>query len=208
MGVEGGADGLHGADLDGGLIAPGFIGLEAAEAVFGADRAVVAGDDVVDDLRALGPEGEEGGVVAAGRAEHVVVEIAVADVAEGADADAGVEAVQGGLGLVEEVGDARNGHGDVVLPAAALGLLGRRLLLAQLPEGGALDVVPGEDGSVTRPVSKAWPSSSNLDSGFTAPDRESTCRKVEPISTPLWRGRRFRKLVAPTILLASRSRTA
>ena len=148
MRVDREPDGLHGADFQRRLVAAGLFGFQATEAVFGGDGAVVAGDDVVDDLRALLPAGEEGFQITAQRAQHVIVDVAVADVAEGADTGPGVEAFDGGGRLLEEVGDAGERDGDIVLPAPSLGPLGRRLFLAHLPEGGALGVILDDGGVV------------------------------------------------------------
>ena len=57
--------------------------------------------------------------------QDVVVQIAVADVAEDRDPGAGVEAFDGGRGFVDEFGDAADRDGDIVFPPAALGLQGR-----------------------------------------------------------------------------------
>src|SRR5690606_14144082 len=107
-------------DFESGLVAFDLFALEPAQAVFGRDRAVVAADHVVNDLGAFLPAADEGGDVLADARQDVVVQIAVADVAEDRDAATGVKAFDRGRGLVDIVGDAADRHRDVVFPAAAL----------------------------------------------------------------------------------------
>ena len=76
------------------------------------------------------------------------MDVAVSDVAEGADPGTRVEAFDGGRGLVQKFGDPGDGNRDVVLPATAFWPLGRGLFLAHLPEGGALGIVLGDGGVV------------------------------------------------------------
>ena len=60
------------------------------------------------------------GRVAARRRQDVVVDVAVADVAEGVDPHARPARLQRRAGRLDELGDARDRHGDVVLPGRAL----------------------------------------------------------------------------------------
>ena len=71
--------------------------------MFSRDGAVVGSDDVVNHLRAFLPAPDEGGDVLTDAGQDVVVQIAVADVAEDRDAGAGMEAFDGGGRLVLEI---------------------------------------------------------------------------------------------------------
>ena len=88
--VEGAADGHQRLDLDGGFVAPGLLGLHLClQAALGADRAAHRGDDVVDDPRArvAGPRAASRRAVSPRK--NVIVDVAVAHVAESGDTAVG-----------------------------------------------------------------------------------------------------------------------
>src|SRR5690606_40566270 len=63
--------------------------------------------------------------------DHVIVKIAVADMAEDRHAATRMEPLHRRRGLVDEVSDSRYGNGNVVFPAAAFGLEGGRMLRSE-----------------------------------------------------------------------------
>ena len=73
--------------------------------MLGGDRALHRGGDVVDDARRRLAQGRVGGVVAALGDQHVEMDVAVADVAEGVDAVAGESRCIGAAGRLDEGGD-------------------------------------------------------------------------------------------------------
>ena len=109
-------------DFDRRLVAQRFVRLHRPETVLGGDRTAHASRDVIDQPGALVAVRAMDGLVGAGGRNYVVVDVAVADVAEGHDAHA--RQIGGhyrpGAGLLDEVGDARHRHRDVVLPGGAL----------------------------------------------------------------------------------------
>ena len=112
--------------------------LELADAVLGADAAAERIDDVVHNAVDLGLSRHEFGVLAGFRFGLVVVQVAVADVAEGDDTDARVGRLQGCIGALDEFADARDRHGNVVLDTESLDLLRLADALAQIPQVGRL----------------------------------------------------------------------
>jgi len=66
----------------------------------------------------------EGRVILGIGLRQVVMQVTVANVAEGDDANARVGLAQRSIGSVQELGNARYRHRDVVLDADALDLLG------------------------------------------------------------------------------------
>src|SRR4051812_2863673 len=118
----------HHVDLDRRFVVHELADFAPADAVLGRDAAVHPRDDVVHDAVDLFPAGEEGLALgpllrlARGLA-HVEMDIAVADMAESDRPDAGYGALHGGGRFGDERGDRGYRHRDVVLDAAALGLL-------------------------------------------------------------------------------------
>src|SRR5262245_62977577 len=89
-----------------------------ADAMLGADRATEIGDDVVHDaidVAALLPIAR---AIPVRRTHRVIVDVAIADVSEGARTDARIGTDQRPIGALDEFGDARNRHRDVVGDAA------------------------------------------------------------------------------------------
>src|SRR5262249_21008484 len=119
--------------------------LQAADAMLGADRAVEAAGEVVDDVVELGPALEELGRIGAGRLAQVVMDVAVADVTEGEGTYAGQLGGDGGGRAGDEVGDATDRHRDIVLDAAALIFLAFDHGLADAPELARLRRAGGND---------------------------------------------------------------
>src|SRR5690606_17514802 len=145
-GVDSLTDRLHGRDFERRFVTSRLVGFQPPQAVFSRNRAVVTGHDIVHDLRSFRPAGDEGGDVFAHAGDHVIVKIAVADVAEDRHAATRMELLDRRRGLVDEIRDSRYGNRDVVFPAAAFGLERRRVLFAQTPELGFLSVVLGDGG--------------------------------------------------------------
>jgi len=106
----------------------------------------------MDPGLAFGAPGEVGGVVPALGPQDVEVDVAVADMAEGADPAPGCEGGHGRRGLVQEARDLADRDRDVVLPGRPLGLLGGGLVLPQGPEGRSLGLAGGDDGLPRDPV--------------------------------------------------------
>ncbi len=89
---------------------------------------------------------QEGLGVALHRCLHVVVQVAIAQVAEVDQAHAGNLALQHRIGVRHKGGDARDLHRDVVLDVQALFGLGQRNALADVPELVRLREVFGHHG--------------------------------------------------------------
>ena len=102
--------------------------------MLGADRAIHLRHDVVDDAVHLLALGGEGRPVPVFRGNRVVVDVAIADMAEAAGADAGIGLLQRQIGALDEFGDARQRHRDIVLDADAGQLLRLSQLLADRPQ--------------------------------------------------------------------------
>ena len=114
--------------------------------MFGGDGSVEGVHDVVHDPVEGLPQGQEGGPVHADRLAQVEVDVAVAEMPEGADAQARQRSLAGSRGPVEEFGQARERHRDVVLDRAALGLLDLGQALAQVPEIASLRLARRKGG--------------------------------------------------------------
>ncbi|MNV69894.1 hypothetical protein D3C71_1628260 [compost metagenome] len=82
----------------------------------------------------------------AGRVGHVVMQVAIAQVAEDDVAHARKARLQQGIGLVHEAGDGRNGNGHVVLDRLAQLGFGQRNAFAQMPQRLALRHIGGNGG--------------------------------------------------------------
>ena len=130
-----------------------FVALEAADAVFGREGAAQGVEQVVDARvdRAF-PAGQEVSGGYAGGGHDVVVQVAVAPVAEVDRAGAGHQGLHGGIGLGDEGGDAGDGQGDVVLDVQAVAGLGQRDGFAQAPEVGRLAQGLSHQGGVDEAV--------------------------------------------------------
>src|SRR5207249_4835994 len=82
-GIERCLDGAHQVELRRALVAGELVALQLADSVFGADAAAMRGDEVVDDpvcARRVRHEGSGHGALGG---SQVVVEVAIAKVAEG-----------------------------------------------------------------------------------------------------------------------------
>ena len=75
-------DAAHQLDRDRVLDLGQFVALELADAVLGGDRAAHSQHDLVHDRVHLVPAGDEGGRVGADRLADIVVDVAVAEMAE------------------------------------------------------------------------------------------------------------------------------
>ena len=115
--------------------------------MLGRERAAVGLHRVIDhavDGRLM--RGQKGrGFVAIG-ALHVVVQIAVAQVAEIDQAHPRKRGLQRRVGGCAEGRDGRDGQGDVVLDVQAFLALGQRDGLAQMPQRGRLGQAAGQAG--------------------------------------------------------------
>ncbi len=129
-----------------GLRATFSAALRAAEAVLGRDRAAERIGSLVHLPGDLRPPALEVGLAHALGRQHVVVQVAIADMAEGHDPEAGKGRLQRRRAACQEVRQGRDRQGDVVCQA------GPRLLarpddgLPPFPEVGALSFVLGDDG--------------------------------------------------------------
>src|SRR5215469_5024937 len=113
----------HQLDLDRRFVMRELLALQSADAMLGADRAVEAYRDVVDDaVELLAPLQEHLGVGGDGLVD-VVVDVAVADMAERVGPDAGQALGDRLVRELDEVRDLAHRHRDVVLVAAAFVLL-------------------------------------------------------------------------------------
>ncbi|MNU03058.1 hypothetical protein D3C72_2469600 [compost metagenome] len=79
------------------------------------------------------------------------MDIAVAEVAEGADSRIGDESHHRRIGLGEEARHARHRHRHVMLDRPALGLLRLRHAFTQVPEGLLLGERRGDHGVLDQP---------------------------------------------------------
>src|SRR5690606_25568335 len=127
-------DGPHQIELDLALVMSELLALEAADAVFGADAAVHGGDDAVNRVIELAPARQVLGPVHAYRLGDVVVDVAVADMAERAGTGTGDRLLDHRIRLLDEIGYAGDGNGDIVLDAAAFRYLRLDDRLADPPE--------------------------------------------------------------------------
>src|SRR5258708_1766765 len=134
VGIEGELDATHQVESDRRLVARQVIALEDADAMLGADRAAHLHDDAVHDVVHFLPACQEClGVGAHGLAD-VEMHVAVADVAERHRTAAGHLGLDRRGEALGALGDAADGHGYVVLDAAALELLRLHHRLADAPE--------------------------------------------------------------------------
>src|SRR4051812_2076979 len=123
------------------------VALDDADAVLGGNRAAVFQHDPVDGVVHLVPTLEVLGFVGADRLGDVVVNVAVADVAEWHWPAAGNELARRGVAFLDERRDVGDRHRDVVLDRAALAALHLAEQLADAPERpGLLDAFA--DGGV------------------------------------------------------------
>ncbi len=99
-------------------------------------------------------EREEGFAVAADGLRDIVVQIAVAHVAEADDARVRRNGRDRLAGTRDEFGDRSDRHGNVVLDRGAFHRLRVRKRFALLPEGGCLREVRGDRASPTMPASR------------------------------------------------------
>ena len=153
-GVERVLDGAHQVDLHLRLVRRRCRRLGRAEAVLGADRPGGVGHGVVDRRREVGGRGAQGVVVAVPgdqRGAEVEVQVAVADVAVGHQADAGQDRLERRADAVGPGGEVADGQRDVVLERGALDLLGLGDALAQRPQRGALGRAAGDGGVLDEP---------------------------------------------------------
>src|SRR5262249_16425122 len=110
------------------------IALLAPDAVLGGDRAAQAERYFVNHAIDLVFAGRVSLGIRPDRLSQVVVDVAVAEMAEGADADAGHRLRAHPTRLLEDLRHLADGHRDVVADARAFRLLRIRDRLAQLPE--------------------------------------------------------------------------
>src|SRR5437899_7364506 len=106
--------------------------------MFGADGAAEICDDIVDDAVDLFTAYREG---CRGRAlgrHRIVMDVAVAEVPECKQADAGNRARQGSIGACNELRHARDWYRYVMLDASAASLLRFSLSFAEHPKAAAL----------------------------------------------------------------------
>src|SRR6185503_6942120 len=118
--VERALDGAHHVQLEGTLVALDLVHLEDAQAVLGADGTAQRVDDLVHDVVHVGGLREEALRVAARLRRAVVVDVAVAQVAEGDDAHVGEATRELRAGALDQLGHAAHRHGHVVLDRYAL----------------------------------------------------------------------------------------
>ncbi len=83
----------------------------------------------------LVPTRKKGFLVSAYRLRNVVMQVAVADMAEANDARTGNHFQRRSIGFVDEGGDGCDGHGYIVLDRATFRLLCPGHFLAHFPEG-------------------------------------------------------------------------
>src|SRR6185503_1174500 len=102
------------------LVAPHLLALELPQAVLGRDRAAERVERVVDDAAHLFAARHQG------RGADVVVQVAVANVAEAIDLHAGERALERGRRPAGKVGNLRDRDRDIVLYIGEL-RLGNRL---------------------------------------------------------------------------------
>src|SRR5262245_12283125 len=143
VGIERLLDAAHELDLDRGLVADDVLASQPANAVLGADAAVLHIDDVVHDPAERQPTRQEFIVGHILRPVEIEMDVAVADMAERNDADAGQGLRDRGDRLLDEGGHARHGDGDVVLDAGARKLLQFDHRLAYEPQPARLLLAPG-----------------------------------------------------------------
>src|SRR5438309_3162848 len=118
--------------------------LHLADAVLGRDRTAGGDDEVVDETARflaarLEPSWHR-------RRLDVEVDIAVAEMAEGDGARAGIACLDGACRLDDEFGHRRDRHRDVVLEARPLPALRFRDRVAQLPQRLRLRLAGGKEG--------------------------------------------------------------
>ena len=132
--IEHRLDAAHQLDRDLVLDVGQLVALEHADAVLGRDRAAHPQHDREHDRVDLVPARQEVRGVAADRLADIVMDIAVAEMAERHRPRARDQLHHRGIGLRDEGGHGGDRHRDVVLDRAAFRLLRRRHLVAQLPE--------------------------------------------------------------------------
>ena len=115
------------------LVAGQIVLLQRADAVFGRNRTAKAVDLVMHDAVDRILVGQEIAVRHAGRRRHVVVQVAVAQVAEAHELAAGEGRCQGRIRDGDEIGDAGNRQRDIVLDVLARLRLRQRDVFTQLP---------------------------------------------------------------------------
>ncbi len=125
---------LHQPQGHGVLVEQKFVALEEADAMLRRDRTTALGRRIMHDAIEAMPLGQEGFRVHSDGLAEVEMDVPVADMPEGADAQAG----HGGLAVCrrfhEEIRDAADRHRDIVLDRGALMLLVFGEALAQMPE--------------------------------------------------------------------------
>ena len=121
------------------------IALQAPDPVLGADRAAEIEHDLVHGGVQRLPIRQEHGPLHARRLADIVVDIAVAEMAERYRARARDHQLDQPIGAGHELRHPGHGHGDVVLDAAAFFLLHLAHQLAQAPQRLALRQRRGDD---------------------------------------------------------------
>ncbi len=123
-----------------------LVALEEPDTMLRRDGTAALCRLIVHDAVEAMPFGEEGlGVHAHGLAE-VEVDVAVADMPEGAHAKARHFGLAGRTRLDQEIRDTADRHGDIVLDRGTFMLLVFGKRLSQMPEGGRLLVAGGDGG--------------------------------------------------------------
>ena len=145
--VEGGFDGAHQPQFGRAAHAGQPVAFDDADTVFGGYRAA-AGEDVFVNDGVDGVFIGVGVVACRGGQEGVVVQAAVAEVAEEDDVDARERLAQRGAAAADKFGDALDGQGDVVFDADAETALGGGDVFAQRPQGLPFACGLGEDAVV------------------------------------------------------------
>jgi hypothetical protein len=146
--IEHRLDAAHQLDRDLVLDVGQFVALEHADAVLGGDRSAHPQHDLEHHGVDLVPARQEIGGVAADRLADIVVDVAVAEMAERHRPRARNQLDHGGIGFRDEIGHGGDRHRDVVLDRAAFRLLRRRHFVAQLPERLALAQIRRDHGVV------------------------------------------------------------
>jgi len=145
FGVEGGFECPHQVQFHLGFVADEIFALELADAVLGAEAALHVHGQIVDEAVEVPPLAEEGLLVHANGLAQVEMNVAVAQVAEGASADAGEFAFDHRRRPGDEFGDLRHRHRDVVLDGATLVFLGLGDGLPETPQLPCLGSAGGDD---------------------------------------------------------------
>ncbi|KGQ02300.1 hypothetical protein BBAD15_g12491 [Beauveria bassiana D1-5] len=110
-----------------------MLPLELPDPVLRADAAAVAVDLVQDRVGDGGAVFGHPAAVRARRARQVVVQVAVAEMAEDEGADVRVQRAHAGFGRHHEIGNALDRQRHIVLQVRAVGALRFGDFLAQLP---------------------------------------------------------------------------